>query len=169
MWRANLSWIAIWIVEDIRINYSCRWHDESTIYIYIGICTMRIYHEIDVWAYIVCLIWILRRLRWYLRIMRQCRFWVISSRPMNLTMSDHWLLITVWIRRTINYCLSVPDNARLCAKSDSLLGQNVHPRPSRRNLEQPHRHRPTCRSVVHLKHYRSRHHGRLTGHRMASN
>jgi len=77
--------------------------------------------------------------------MRQCRSWTISPRPMNLTMSDHWLLITVWIRRTINYCLSVPDNTRLCAKSDGLLGQNVHPRPSRRNLEQPHRHRPAER------------------------
>lgn len=86
--------------------------------------------------------------------MRQCRSWAISRRPMILTMSDHWLLITVWIQRTINYCLSVLDNARLCAKSDSLLGQNVHPRPSRHNLEQSRRHRPAWRYDVHLKHYR---------------
>lgn len=84
---------------------------------------------------------------------------------MILAMSDHWLLITVWIQRTINYCLSMLDNARLCAKSDSLLGQNVHPRPSRRNLEQSRRHRPAWRCDVHSKHYRPRRHsfGRVWG------
>ena len=60
-------------------------------------------------------------------------------RTIDLIMSDHWLLITVWPGHAINYCLAVPDNAWLCAKPDSPLhpeysscaGCNLWPGPCR--------------------------------------
>lgn len=80
-------------------------------------------------------------------------------RTIDLIMSDHWLLITVWPGHAINYCLAVPDNAWLCAKPDSPLhpeysscaGCNLWPGPCRYldsiNGVSPHEQSTTCVTI----------------------
>lgn len=80
-------------------------------------------------------------------------------RTIDLIMSDHWLLITVWPGHAINYCLAVPDNAWLCAKPDSPLhpeysscaGCKLWPGPCRYldsiNGVSPHEQSTTCVTI----------------------